>query len=174
MTDLLAADLATTEGWLQRNAPVSYHTLLPGLGSAELAALEVRYGFPLHPELRTLLSWHDGCTHSPLAVQIWTDFMFEESAFMYEDVQDFPDDYWDRRWVPIATDLGLKKLVIDHRATSGSVLLFDGVDGMYEQPISPSIGTMIAQVREALVKSLPLNGRQALVEDGVLRWPETT
>jgi cell wall assembly regulator SMI1 len=171
-TDFLAADLASIDGWLQRNAPISYQTLLPGLNGAELAALEARYGFPLHPELRTLLSWHDGCTHSALAVQIWTDFMFEESAFMYESVQDFPDNYWDRHWVAFATDLGLKKLVVDHSAPPGRVMLFDGVDGMYEEPIFPSLGSLIAHVREALSDSLSLNGRRAVVEKGVLYWPE--
>lgn len=171
-TEVLAADLAVIEEWLRRNAPVSHRTLRPGLGSSELAALEARYGFPLHPELRTLLSWHDGCTHSALAVQIWTDFIFEESAFMYEDVQDFPDDYWDPRWVPIATDLGLKMLVIDHGAAVARVMLFDGVDGMYAEPISPSLGSMISQVREALTKSLHLNGRQPAVEGGALSGPE--
>ena len=171
-TDGLAVDLGTIGGWLQRNAPASYRTLRPGLDMAGLVALETRYGFALHPELRTLLSWHDGCTHSALAVQIWTDFMFGESAFMYEQVHSFPDDYWDPRWVPFATDLGLKKLVVDHGAFPGRVMLFDGVDGMYEDSTWPSLGSMIAQVREALVTSSLLNSRHGTVENGALYWPE--
>jgi len=169
--DALAADLAAIETWLQHNAPVSHSTLRPGLNGEQLDALETRYGFPLHPELRTLLSWHDGCAHSPRAVQIWTDFMFGASAFMYQQVHDLPEDYWDPRWVPIATDLGLKKLIVDHRAVPGRVMLFDGVDGVYEDSTWPSLGAIIAQVREALATSSVLDGRRATVEDGVLDWP---
>ncbi|MFD0521716.1 SMI1/KNR4 family protein [Paractinoplanes durhamensis] len=171
-TDELTEDLTAIDGWLQRNAPTSHRTLRPGLDHAQLAALNTRYGFPLHPDLQTLLSWHDGCTHKALAFQIWTDFIFEESAFMYEETQDFPPDFWDPHWVPIATDLGLKMIIIDHKPPAGRVMLFDGVDGMYEKPISPSLGSMISRVRQALEKSAPLNGRRAAVSDGALNWPE--
>jgi cell wall assembly regulator SMI1 len=174
MTGALSADLVALEGWLQRNAPVSYRTLRPGLEAQELRALEARYGFPLHPELRILLSWHDGCLHSSLALQIWIDFIFGESEFMFEQVHELPDDYWDPQWVPFATDLGLKTLIVDHGVAPGRVTVFDGVDGLHQESSWSSLGFMIAQVREALTESRALNGRRPGVEDGALCWLEAT
>jgi cell wall assembly regulator SMI1 len=178
-TDVLDADLAAIEDWLQRYAPVSFNTLRPGLNPAGLVALETRYGFPVDPDLRTVLFWHDGCAHSPQAVQLRPSFMFGESEFMYEQVQDWrgDDDYWDCRWVPIATDLGLKKLIVDHATVPGRVMLFDGVDGIYEDGIYedwkwPSLGAMIAQLREALTTPSLLDGYRADVKNGELVWTE--
>jgi len=156
---------------VQRNAPVSYRTLRPGLDDDALAMLEDQYGFPLHSELRTLLSWHDGCTHDAQALQIWTDFQFGESQFMCDQVQDWDDNYWDRHWVPFATDLGLKKLVVDHGTLRGRVMYFDGVDGIDDTQTWPSLAALIGQVRHALTTSSLLNGRRAAVDGGSLHWP---
>lgn len=173
-TDRLVSDLAAIDSWLQQHAPVSHHTLRPGLDPTGLAALETRYGFPLHPDLRTLLSWHDGCARTVKAVLIWADFSFEDSESMYQQVHDWEEDYWDPRWVPIATDFGLKKLIVDHGTVPGRVMLFDGVEGIYEDEAWPSLGSMISQLRTALATTSQLNGRHAAVEDGELCWPEAT
>ena len=171
--ETLVADLTTIEDWLRLYAPVNYNTLRPGLDSIGLAALEARYNFPLDPELRTMLSWHDGCDHTPRAVQLRPYFMFGESDFMFEQVDDLPEDYWLAGWVPIATDFGLKKLIVDHITAPGRVMLFDGVDGIYPDGIYddwkwPSLGMMIAQLREALTTSSPLNSYRAVISDGEL------
>jgi cell wall assembly regulator SMI1 len=171
----LVEDLATIEGWLRRYAPVSYETLRPGLNSAGLSSLEASYKFPLDPDLRTLLSWHDGCDHLPQAVQLRPAFWFGESDFMFEQVKDLPDDYWLPSWVPIATNFGLKMLIVDHETTPGRVMLFDGVDstypdGVYDDWKWPSLGVMVAQMREALTTSSLLNGQRAIVLDGELDW----
>ncbi|MEU1595973.1 SMI1/KNR4 family protein [Streptomyces sp. NPDC005708] len=51
---------ARLESWLEAHSPADLETLRGPADSGQLAELEARLGFPLHPELRTLLELHDG------------------------------------------------------------------------------------------------------------------
>jgi cell wall assembly regulator SMI1 len=51
---------ARLESWLEAHSPADLASLRGPADSGQLAELEARLGFPLHPELRTLLELHDG------------------------------------------------------------------------------------------------------------------
>src|SRR4051812_25600027 len=48
------------EAWLAAHVPAEHVSLRPAASGGEIAAIEARYGFPLHPELRALLERHNG------------------------------------------------------------------------------------------------------------------
>ena len=168
-TDRPADDLHTIDVWLAGHAPASHGALRPGLDKTDLATLESGYGFDLHPELRALLTWHNGCERVDQGFDIWPDFMFENSADLLERSRG-PHHRWSPHWVPIASDLGLNMLVVDHRTPSGEVRLYDGVDGPRDNPVSPSIGSLMAQVSHALTNGVRIEGRMPTVKDGYLIW----
>jgi cell wall assembly regulator SMI1 len=53
------------ENWLITNVPDEYATLRPPADPENISAIKVEYGFPLHPELKALLEYHDGVHHDP-------------------------------------------------------------------------------------------------------------
>ncbi|PJE95785.1 cell wall assembly protein Knr4 [Streptomyces carminius] len=61
-TDPAAFDAAWDRfsSWLSAHAPVDHAALLPPATAEEIAGLEARLGFPLHPQLRALLRRHNG------------------------------------------------------------------------------------------------------------------
>ncbi|MEU6579003.1 SMI1/KNR4 family protein [Streptomyces sp. NPDC046805] len=51
--------------WLSTHVPIDHAALRPPATAEEIAALEVRLGFPLHPQLRALLERHNGVIERP-------------------------------------------------------------------------------------------------------------
>ncbi|MFJ3762559.1 SMI1/KNR4 family protein [Streptomyces sp. NPDC090080] len=51
--------------WLRVHAPVDYAALRSPAAPEEIAELEARLGFPLHPQLRALLERHNGAMRQP-------------------------------------------------------------------------------------------------------------
>ncbi|MEV6637327.1 SMI1/KNR4 family protein [Actinoplanes sp. NPDC051470] len=164
----MAESLTAIEAWLARYAPVSHATLRPGLSEAQLQNLELRYRFPLNPDLRTLLSWHDGSQNSN-GLDIWTDYLFETSEEMFSRSR-FPDPLWDRHWVPFASDTGINTLVVDHTTGEGRILLHDGSSGIHPDWAWPNLRNLVAKTAHALTFSSPLDGRHGRALDGRLRW----
>ncbi|NJQ02424.1 SMI1/KNR4 family protein [Streptomyces zingiberis] len=51
--------------WLSTHTPIDHAALRPAASPEEIAGLETRLGFPLHPQLRALLERHNGVVEIP-------------------------------------------------------------------------------------------------------------
>ncbi|MBM9503189.1 SMI1/KNR4 family protein [Actinacidiphila acididurans] len=141
-TDLAAFDRAWDRfsGWLAKNSPADHAALRPPATAQEIAALEARLGFPLHPELRALLERHNGVaelrpTHGPFQFQAGaflplghrlnsTERIAEEHAMLVEFGEDNLDsELWEEdelnghahQWVTFAHPNDGGVAFVDHR-----------------------------------------------------------
>ncbi len=51
--------------WLSAHCPIDHAALRPAATTEEIRTLEIRLGFPLHPQLRALLERHNGVMENP-------------------------------------------------------------------------------------------------------------
>ncbi|MFF7332440.1 SMI1/KNR4 family protein [Streptomyces sp. NPDC008150] len=63
--DGLVASWDRVASWLRTHSPIDHAALRGPATGEEIAALETRLGFPLHPQLRALLELHDGAVPYP-------------------------------------------------------------------------------------------------------------
>jgi hypothetical protein len=59
-------------------------------------------------------------------------------------------------------------LIVDHRTPSGEVLLYDGVDGVGDNPVSSSISNLVAKVSHTLTQRIAIEDRVPAIDHGYL------
>ncbi|MFD3730651.1 SMI1/KNR4 family protein [Streptomyces sp. NPDC058632] len=138
-TELAAFDAAWErfEHWLSVRAPIDRAALLPPATAEEIAALEARLGFPLHPHVRALLQRHDGVMPDPEPAShhagaflplghrlIGTDSIARGHEFLADEMAELiANGYWEEdtlyghahQWVPFAYPIDGGIAFVDHR-----------------------------------------------------------
>ncbi|MFI6284457.1 SMI1/KNR4 family protein [Streptomyces sp. NPDC051018] len=180
------------EEWLRQHAPGDHSTLRPGASDAQLSRLEREVGFPLHGELTSLLSEHNGVTprrssmapgafllgYSPLGTEAISEWHRNLSATAHEAVEDgYEEDVVGHtahtQWVPFAQALTGDLLFVDHREGHyGEVGEISFGDPGY-LPLWPSMTLMLSDLCHAVEGSLrlPVTRRRPSVHEGrMLEW----
>lgn len=180
------------EEWLRENAPGDYATLRPGLSDGDVSRLENRIGFPLHTELKSLLSERNGVTpprssmapgaftlgYSLLDAEGITEWHQNLSVMAHEAVEEgYEEEVVGRtahtQWVPFAQALTGDLLFIDHRTDHyGEVGEISFGDPEY-LPLWPSMTLMLTDLNNAVEGSLPLptaRRRPSVHEGRMLEW----
>jgi len=179
-------------GWLLRNAPEDHHALRPGASGAELSALEEELGFPLHDDLKSLLSTHNGVTPRRSSTQAGA-FLLGYSLLDTADILEWQQNLADtareaveegcedevigrtahQRWVPFAQCLTGDLLFVDHRGErEGEVgeLCFGSPEYLW---LWPGMGLMLHDLCAAVdgMSPLPRLDRRPRVHEGrMLEW----
>ncbi|KNE79394.1 hypothetical protein ADZ36_27860 [Streptomyces fradiae] len=180
------------EEWLRRNAPGDYSALRPGASEAEVSRLESEVGFPLHGELKALLSEHNGVTprrsstepgafllgYSLLDTHGILEWHQNLSSMAHEAVEEgYEEEVVGRtahpQWVPFAQALTGDLLFVDHRAGHyGEVGEISFGDPEYAL-LWPSMTPMLTDLCDAVEGSLPLPAarcRPSVHEGRMLEW----
>ncbi|WP_030542180.1 SMI1/KNR4 family protein [Streptomyces albus] len=180
------------EEWLRRNAPGDYSALRPGASDADISRLESGIGFPLHGELKALLSEHDGVTprrsstepgafllgYSLLDTEGILEWHQNLSSMANEAVEEgYEEEVVGRiahtQWVPFAQDLTGDLLFVDHRTGHyGEVGEMSFGDPEYVL-LWPSMAPMLTDLCDAVEGSLrlPAARRRPSVHEGrMLEW----
>ncbi|MFJ3934728.1 SMI1/KNR4 family protein [Streptomyces sp. NPDC090029] len=180
------------EEWLRQNAPGDYSTLRPGASDVDISRLESGVGFPLHGELKKLLSEHNGVTprrssmapgafllgYSLLDTEGILEWHKNLSDMAHEAVEEgYEDEVVGRtahtQWVPFAQALTGDLLFVDHRTGHyGGVGEISFGDPEY-LPLWPSMTLMLTDLCNAVEGSLrlPTVRRRPSVHEGrMLEW----
>ncbi|WP_086559853.1 SMI1/KNR4 family protein [Streptomyces africanus] len=180
------------EQWLRQNAPGDYSTLRPGASDVAISRLESGVGFPLHGDLKSLLSEHDGVTprrssmapgafllgYSLLDTEGILEWHQNLSSMAHEAVEEgYEEEVVGRtahtRWVPFAQALTGDLLFVDHRTDHyGEVGEISFGDPEYLR-LWPSMTLMLTDLCEAVEASLrlPTARRRPSVHEGrMLEW----
>ncbi|MCC3655031.1 MULTISPECIES: SMI1/KNR4 family protein [Streptomyces] len=180
------------EEWLRRNAPGDYSALRPGASDAEISRLESEVGFPLHGELKALLSEHNGVTPRRSSTEpgafllgyslLDTGGILEGHRHLSSMAGEAVEEGYEKqvvgriahtRWVPFAQDLTGDLLFVDHRAGHyGEVGEMSFGDPEYV-PLWPSTALMLTDLCEAVEGSIPLptaRYRPSVHEGRMLEW----
>ncbi|MFF0459164.1 SMI1/KNR4 family protein [Streptomyces mexicanus] len=179
-------------GWLLHHAPEDHHALRPGASGAEISELEEKIGFPLHGDLKSLLSMHNGVTPRRSSTQAgafllgyslldtagilgWQQNLADTAREAVEE--GYEDEVIGRtaheRWVPFAQSLTGDLLFVDHRddheAEVGE-LCFGSPEYLW---LWPGMGLMLHDLCAAVdgMSPLPRLGRRPRVHEGrMLEW----
>ncbi|MER6091306.1 SMI1/KNR4 family protein [Streptomyces bluensis] len=180
------------EEWLRQNTPGDYSTLRPGVSDADISRLESGVGFPLHGELKSLLSEHNGVTprrssmapgafllgYSLLDTTGILEWHQNLSGMANEAVEEgYEEEVVGRtahtQWVPFAQALTGDLLFVDHRTGHyGEVGEISFGDPEY-LPLWPSMTQMLTDLCNAVEGSLPLpttRRRPSVHEGRMLEW----
>ncbi|WOT35083.1 SMI1/KNR4 family protein [Streptomyces coeruleorubidus] len=180
------------EEWLRQNAPGDYSTLRPGASDVDISRLESGVGFPLHGELKSLLSEHNGVTprrssmapgafllgYSLLDIEGILEWHQNLSTMAQEAVEEgYEEEVVGRtahtQWVPFAQALTGDLLFVDHRTGHhGEVGEISFGDPEY-LPLWPSMTLMLTDLCDAVEGSLrlPTARRRPSVHEGrMLEW----
>ncbi|MFH8894850.1 SMI1/KNR4 family protein [Streptomyces coeruleorubidus] len=180
------------EEWIRQNAPGDYSTLRPGASDVDISRLESGVGFPLHGELKSLLSEHNGVTprrssmapgafllgYSLLDIEGILEWHQNLSTMAQEAVEEgYEEEVVGRtahtQWVPFAQALTGDLLFVDHRTGHhGEVGEISFGDPEY-LPLWPSMTLMLTDLCDAVEGSLrlPTARRRPSVHEGrMLEW----
>jgi cell wall assembly regulator SMI1 len=179
-------------GWLLHHAPEDHHALRPGASGAEISELEEKIGFPLHGDLKSLLSMHNGVTprrSSTQAGAFLLGYSLLDTAGILEWQQNLADTAREaveegyeeevigrtahERWVPFAQSLTGDLLFVDHRGDHEAEvgeLCFGSPEYLW---LWPGMGLMLHDLCAAVdgMSPLPRLGRRPHVHEGrMLEW----
>ncbi|MFF5045023.1 SMI1/KNR4 family protein [Streptomyces nigra] len=180
------------EEWLRQNAPGDYSTLRPGASDVDISRLESGIGFPLHGELKSLLSEHNGVTprrssmapgafllgYSLLDTEGILEWHQNLSAMEHEAVEEgYEEEVVGRtahsQWVPFAQALTGDLLFVDHRTGhDGEVGEISFGDPEYLL-LWPTMTLMLTDLCDSVEGSLrlPTARRRPSVHEGrMLEW----
>ncbi|MGA5363164.1 SMI1/KNR4 family protein [Streptomyces purpurascens] len=180
------------EEWLRQNAPGDYSTLRPGASDVDISRLESEVGFPLHGDLKSLLSEHNGVTprrssmapgafllgYSLLDTEGILEWHQNLSSMAHEAAEEgYEEEVVGRtahtQWVPFAQALTGDLLFVDHRTDHyGEVGEISFGDPEYLR-LWPSMTLMLTDLCDAVEASLrlPTARRRPSVHEGrMLEW----
>jgi cell wall assembly regulator SMI1 len=102
----LSGLLGRIDRWLHQHRSRFQKGLLPGASQADLDHLQAALGKPLPPELRTLLSWHNGQNPDVIGAfeQSWNLMGTGEIAAAKKELDSAPADGWQPTWLPFLDD----------------------------------------------------------------------
>ncbi|MBB3074387.1 SMI1/KNR4 family protein [Streptomyces violarus] len=180
------------EEWLRQNAPGDYSTLRAGASDIDISRLESGVGFPLHGELKSLLSEHNGVTprrssmepgafllgYSLLDTGRILEWHQNLSVMAHEALEEgYEEEVVGRtahaQWVPFAQALTGDLLFVDHRTGHyGEVGEISFGDPEF-LPLWPSMTLMLTDLCNAVEESQPLptaRRRPSVHEGRMLEW----
>jgi cell wall assembly regulator SMI1 len=150
--------------------------------------VEEATGFPLHDDLSTLLTFHDGChTFEEVGAVAKNGYFFpqghrflsaremkEQYQSLSKKLDQLGDDmvgrWWHPQWVPFAVHIAGDAIFVDHRSgpTYGYVGSFRNGDTAAIHKLH--LGEFVDQFSRALHTSEPFFRRVPVSRDGRLVW----
>ncbi len=180
----LAEHLDAVERWLRAHAPTTAAELAPAATDADLSRTETALGFALHPQVVTVLRWHNGSTDGDGAFPIAPMHSLLSTRAITSDVAGLrtmaagyavdPDDWWSQFWVPVTADWCAMHLVVDHTpARAGRVFVWDNEMGEDVTEVTwTDLTAVFATLLDALNNGTPdADGARPVVDAaGRLDW----
>jgi cell wall assembly regulator SMI1 len=175
--------LTSIEGWLAANAPATLTTLAPPASPAALAEMERELEVVLLPEVRALLSWHDGAVEAAPTFELLPGYEFLgtgdilATASMMRQYASGPRPTWSRSWIPVAADRCGAYLLVDHHAQDGgaqpgAVMISDHEDPLNFWETWSCLEEALTSMFDAARHGTPYLQLQPAVADGMLVWTE--
>lgn len=118
MQDLIQA----LDEYLKSKRPKLYAELQPGLSETEITRLELRLGYELHPEAKSLYAWKNGQalnSEEPLQFNFYwlpLDAAVERNIQLGEEhsAEQIEKDWWNPKWLPLLDNTHGDHLCLDH------------------------------------------------------------
>jgi cell wall assembly regulator SMI1 len=173
----LQSTLASVDRWLAQHAPETLHALPAPATDEQIAAVAGELDPDLHPDVWTLLRWHNGSRETFDLAPGFTFLNADEiisAAKSQEPSNDGVYRGWYRLWIPVASDGCGAHLVVDDAdgPGRGRVLLADPEDGIAFRETWTSLAEVLGQTLEAMRDGTVFLYSRCAVEGGRLIWGE--